>query len=166
MIETTDSMNTAHLLIGGNEGNRKLELRQALANIEKSCGRILQQSSVYETAPWGNHDQPNFLNLAISLQTNLKPRELMQEILRIEESMGRKRLEKYGPRTIDIDILFFNECIIDEPGLRIPHPEIPNRRFALVPLDEIASGLIHPLFHKSIHELLSECSDELDVKKI
>ena len=88
MTETTDSMNTAHLLIGGNEGNRELQLRQALANIEKSCGRILRQSSVYETAPWGNHDQPNFLNLAICLQTNLKPRELMQEILRIEESMG------------------------------------------------------------------------------
>ena len=80
--------------------------------------------------------------------------------------MGRKRVRQYGPRTIDIDILFFNDEIIDEPSLIIPHPQIQNRRFTLVPMNEIAPGLIHPVLHKSIHRLLQECADPLDVKKI
>jgi 2-amino-4-hydroxy-6-hydroxymethyldihydropteridine diphosphokinase len=159
-------MNQAYLLTGGNEGNRLSHLLQAITNIEKYCGEITAQSSLYESAAWGNTDQPDFLNQTLSLQTRLTGQNLMQTILDIEERMGRKRAQQYGPRTIDIDILFFNDEIINAPSLVIPHPQIQNRRFTLVPMDELAPGLIHPVLHKSIHQLLQECTDPLDVKKI
>jgi len=126
----------------------------------------MARSSLYESAAWGKTDQPDFLNQTLLLQTGLTAQNLMRTILDIEEKMGRKRIQQYGPRTIDIDILFFNEEIIDEPSLVIPHPQIQNRRFTLVPMDELAPGLIHPVLHKSIHQLLQECTDPLDVKKI
>ena len=159
-------MNKMYLLIGGNEGNRLLHLKQAVANIEIFCGDLLLQSSLYETAPWGKTDQPAFLNMALLIKTELDAEWAMKTILRIEEDMGRKRVEKYGSRIIDIDILFFNNDIVQLPQLKIPPPEIPNRRFVLVPMDEIAPDLIHPVFHKTIHKLLEECPDKLSVKKI
>jgi 2-amino-4-hydroxy-6-hydroxymethyldihydropteridine diphosphokinase len=159
-------MNKTYLLTGGNEGDRNRNLQQARANIELICGEILQVSSIYETAPWGKTDQPYFLNQVLIVDTKLEPRELMQAIFSIEEKGGRKRTGKNAPRTIDIDILFYNDLILDEPGLTIPHPGIKDRRFVLEPLDEITPDFIHPLLLKTIHRLLLECTDGLAVKKI
>jgi len=159
-------MNKLYLLIGGNEGNRFSNLKQAVTNIEIFCGELLLQSSLYETAPWGKTDQLSFLNQALLVQTSLDAPTVMKTILGIEEKMGRKRTEKYGSRIIDIDILFFNNEILHLPQLKIPHPEIQNRRFVLVPMNEIASSYIHPGLHKTIRELLDECPDHLSVKKI
>jgi 2-amino-4-hydroxy-6-hydroxymethyldihydropteridine diphosphokinase len=156
-------MNKAYLLTGGNEGDRYRNMQQARTNIELICGQILQVSSLYETAPWGKPDQPDFLNQVLLVQTKLKPRELLSAILSIEEKSGRKRTARNAPRTIDIDILFYNN---DEPGLSIPHTRLADRRFVLEPLNEIAPDFPHPVFGKTVHELLLECKDELAVKKI
>lgn len=159
-------MNKAYLLIGGNEGDRFFYLNQALLNIERFCGKIVQRSAIYETAAWGKTDQSAFLNQALMVHTALDPAALMATILQVEEKLGRRRVEKYGSRTIDIDILFFNNEIIHQPGLQVPHPQVQNRRFALEPMHEIAPGLMHPVLHKTIGQLLLECPDKLDVKKI
>jgi 2-amino-4-hydroxy-6-hydroxymethyldihydropteridine diphosphokinase len=159
-------MNKAYLLIGGNQGDRLMHLNRAVMEIEKSCGKISLRSSIYETAAWGIHDQPSFLNQALLVITSLEATNLLNALISIEEKLGRIRKEKYGPRIIDIDILFFNQDIIDLPELQIPHPELQNRRFALAPMCDIAPELIHPRLKKSILQLLNECMDPLDVKKI
>jgi 2-amino-4-hydroxy-6-hydroxymethyldihydropteridine diphosphokinase len=158
-------MNEAYLLTGGNIGVRSDYLARAKEAIKKKCGDVLQVSSIYETAAWGMENQEAFLNQVLEIETNLNPDELLQSILQIEEGLGRKRELKYGPRTIDIDILFFNDQVIDQEGLKIPHPQLQNRRFVLVPLDEIASNKIHPIFKKTISQLLAECPDPLTVNK-
>ncbi len=158
-------MNKAYLLIGGNEGDRLNYLQQARDYIAVFCGEIILQSAIYETAAWGNASQPNFLNQVLLIHTSLVPEVLMSNILIIERKMGRIRHEKYGSRTIDIDILFYNDEIIDLPELKIPHPEIQNRKFVLVPMNEIAGSFIHPVFKKNIRLLLEKCEDKLDVKK-
>ncbi|MBS1947817.1 MAG: 2-amino-4-hydroxy-6-hydroxymethyldihydropteridine diphosphokinase [Bacteroidetes bacterium] len=159
-------MNKAYLLIGGNEGNRTGFLEQACGYIGIFIGEILQQSSIFETAAWGNAAQPDFLNQALLVQTPLSAAQLMSNILCIEKKMGRTRIKKYGPRTIDIDILFYNKEIISLPDLKIPHPEMTNRKFVLAPMNEIAAHFVHPVLGKDIRALLSECKDELEVKKI
>ena len=159
-------MNKAYLLTGGNEGDRYLNMQRARTNIEHICGQLLQVSSLYETAPWGKTDQADFLNQVLLIDTKWTPAELLKLILRIEEKGGRIRTEKNAPRTIDIDILFYDQLVIDEPGLSIPHPRIADRRFVLEPLNEISPEFEHPVLHKTIHQLLLECTDELAVKKI
>ncbi|MBS1600158.1 MAG: 2-amino-4-hydroxy-6-hydroxymethyldihydropteridine diphosphokinase [Bacteroidetes bacterium] len=159
-------MNKIYLLIGGNEGNRFSYLKQAITNIEIFCGELLKTSSIYETAPWGKTDQDLFLNQALLIQSALDPVSTMNTVLEIEKKMGRKRIEKYGSRIIDIDILFFNNEIVNIPQLKIPHPEIQNRRFVLTPMNEIAPTFMHPVLRKTVHELLEECPDQLAVKKI
>ena len=159
-------MRTAHLLIGGNLGNRKENLSKAVSLINEQCGALTRSSSIYETEAWGNTDQPSFLNQALEISTSLTARLLMRRVLRIEEEMGRIRKEKLGPRIIDIDILLFENEIHDLRFLKIPHPEMQNRRFVLVPLAEINSNLQHPVLKKTIAELLEECPDNLEVKKI
>jgi 2-amino-4-hydroxy-6-hydroxymethyldihydropteridine diphosphokinase len=158
-------MNKAYLLTGGNVGNRKEYLEKSAILIGMVCGKIVHQSALYETAAWGKINQAAFLNQALELHTSLAAAELMTQLLAIEEKMGRKRMEKYGPRVIDIDILLFNHQIIRSPIITLPHPELANRRFALTPLNEIAAGYIHPLLKKSIHRLLQICPDTLPVKK-
>jgi 2-amino-4-hydroxy-6-hydroxymethyldihydropteridine diphosphokinase len=158
-------MNAAYLLIGGNTGDRLQYLQSAVEAIEKQCGKIKKKSSIYETAAWGNENQNSFLNLALEVSTELSAYELLDCILQIEESMGRIRKEKYGPRIIDIDILLFNEEIIDARNLKVPHPELPNRRFALQCLSEIAPDKKHPVLHKTIAQILKECADPLRVDK-
>ena len=158
-------MNTVYLLTGGNLGDRTTNLHAAEQHLYEHCGAVLKKSSLYETAAWGNADQPAFLNQALAVETKLSAKQLIRRILKIEKNMGRVRKEKNGPRLIDIDILLFNNDIIDISFLKIPHPELQNRRFALMPLAEIAPDIIHPVLHKSISVLLTECKDELEVKK-
>jgi 2-amino-4-hydroxy-6-hydroxymethyldihydropteridine diphosphokinase len=158
-------MNEAFLLTGGNIGERLEYLSAAKELIEKRCGRILSESSIYETAAWGIENQQAFLNQVLKIETLLTSGKLLKTILQIEEELGRKRELKYGPRTIDIDILFFNDEVIDQHGLKVPHPQMQNRRFVLVPLNEIASSKIHPLFQKTISQILAECPDPLAVNK-
>jgi 2-amino-4-hydroxy-6-hydroxymethyldihydropteridine diphosphokinase len=159
-------MNYAYLLTGANLGKREEQLAFAANLLRERCGTIIDRSSLYETAPWGKTDQPNFLNQALVIETDLSARETLNLILSIENLMGRDRTEKNGPRIIDVDILFFNHQIIREPGLVIPHPEMANRRFVLEPLNEIAPAFIHPVSYKPVSQLLMECGDLLPVKKI
>jgi 2-amino-4-hydroxy-6-hydroxymethyldihydropteridine diphosphokinase len=159
-------MNKAYLLIGGNIGQRKQYLQQALVLLQQQCGKIVKQSGYYETAAWGKTDQPAFLNQALILHTPLQAEELIHSTLNIEVRMGRQRQEKYSSRIIDIDILLFNQHVVDTPLLQVPHTQLANRRFALVPLHEIAPRYQHPLLHKTIGQLLKECPDLLEVKKL
>ena len=161
-----DRMNNAYLLTGGNLGNREQNLASARELIGQHCGTIIGASSLYETAAWGKTDQPDFLNQALHISTYLNAKQLIRRILKTEKLMGRVREEKYGPRIIDIDLLLFNNEILNYPFLKIPHPELPNRRFALLPLAEIAPGLVHPVMNKKIAQLLEDCKDQLFVKKI
>lgn len=158
-------MSTAYLLIGGNLGNRTAYLQQAIQLIGESCGNIVHSSAIYETAAWGVTDQPSFYNQALAVETTMDPEELMQQLLKIEEQMGRQRTIKMGPRIIDLDILLIDDKIISSGLLTLPHPSLPFRRFALLPLCEIAPSLVHPVLHKSVSQLLEECTDTLDVQK-
>ena len=149
--------------MGGNLGDR-LENFSLATNALKKFMIIISESLVYETAAWGIINQPSFLNKVLFVETELSAFELLQALLEIEEHIGRKRLVKFGPRLIDIDILFFNDEIVESEKLIIPHPEIQNRRFALIPMNEVAPTLKHPVLKKSINQLLQDCPDQLDVK--
>ena len=158
-------MNIAYLLIGGNLGDREDHLSRARALIEAGCGTIRQASAIYETAAWGNTEQPDFLNQVLMIATMLSPDELMDGLLAAEQEIGRHRGEKYGPRSIDIDILLFDDIVLDKKHLQIPHPRLAARRFALIPLCELAPQVRHPVLGDSIQELLLACEDPLPVKK-
>ena len=147
-------------------GHREDQLAYAAKLIEERCGTVIDRSSLYETAAWGKTDQDSFLNQALVLETTLNARDLLHEILYIENLMGRDRIEKYGPRIIDIDIIFFNHQVIKEEGLTIPHPEMAKRRFVLEPLNQVIPAYIHPVYYKTVTELLNQCDDTLPVKKI
>lgn len=156
-------MNKAYLSLGSNEGQRERWLQQAQEHIAINCGTITATSPIYETAAWGITNQPDFLNMVLGIETYLSPNELLQSILNIETSLGRVRTVKWGPRTIDIDILFYNNEVINQPGLTIPHPFLQERRFILAPLAAIAPQYVHPLLHKTITQLLADCPDKLEV---
>ena len=153
------------LLLGSNLGDRHLFLNEAIEYINNDIAPVLAMSSIYETQSWGKTDAPDYLNQVISLKTDLSAREVLEKVLYIETLLGRQREERWGSRTIDIDILFYGNAIIDESGLQIPHPQLHNRRFTLDPLAEIAPGIVHPVLNKNILEIKSELKDNLIVKK-
>jgi 2-amino-4-hydroxy-6-hydroxymethyldihydropteridine diphosphokinase len=141
-----------YLSLGSNVGDREAHLRDAQKRLS-SVGRLTAASSLYETEPVEVTDQPWFLNCAVALETGLRPQQLMASILELEEAMGRQRVQKKGPRTIDIDILLFGDTVLNSEELTIPHPAMDERRFVLEPLAEIAPKVFHPVFHKTILEL-------------
>lgn len=158
-------MNVVYLLLGSNISDRSESLNRAREGISTTIGRITRESSVYESEPWGFNSEQKFLNQVIRIETDFKPLHVLDEILKIETGLGRQRDSSngYTSRPIDIDILFYNDEVIAEENLTIPHPKIPERMFALLPLSELDRSLVHPSSLKSIGELISECSDQLDV---
>ena len=159
-------MNTAYLILGGNKGNTLENLEQAVQLIAEKAGVIINKSDVFVTAAWGNTNQPNFLNQVLCLQTPLSVIDLLNMAISIEQQLGRVRdQQKWAERTMDIDILFYNDEIINTSDLTIPHPLLQERKFVLVPMAQLAPFLVHPVFKKNIETLLSECTDKLEVVK-
>jgi 2-amino-4-hydroxy-6-hydroxymethyldihydropteridine diphosphokinase len=161
-------MNVAYLCLGGNLGDRAASLKTAIDEINKKVGEVDAISHTYETEAWGVINQQAYLNVCLELKTKLNPEELIENLLNIESDLGRKRdvYHTYEPRTIDLDILFFNDEMIDLNHLVIPHPRLHLRKFVLIPLNDIAPNHVHPVFQKTIVELLNECQDMSDVKLI
>jgi 2-amino-4-hydroxy-6-hydroxymethyldihydropteridine diphosphokinase len=160
----TPNLQTVYLLLGSNLGNSKEILEKAVELLAQKVGVITKQSKDYETAPWGVTDQPDFLNLALEIHTKLQPLEVLEQTQFIENQLGRVRKEKWGARLIDIDILFYGNEIIDEPHLKVPHPFLHERDFALTPLAEIASDFVHPVFEKTIECLRVENLRKVETK--
>ncbi len=133
--------------------------------IQNETGHVLKSSGYYSTAAWGPVQQPDFINIALMVRSELPPVMLLRKLLSIENRLGRKRTIKYGPRTIDIDILFYGNRIVHHQDLTVPHPEIPNRKFVLVPCNEIIPSFVHPVLQITISQLLLNCNDHLEVKK-
>ena len=157
-------MNSAYLLLGGNIGKIHHSFSTAKQLIEDHVGTIKNASSVYCSEPWGFESKNMFYNQVILVETDLSPKELLSTILMIETKMGRKRKkDKIENRIIDIDIIFYNDVIIHEKDLEIPHPRMHLRKFTLVPMTDIAPGMKHPVFNKTVDQLLEECEDKLSV---
>ncbi|MCD6113404.1 MAG: 2-amino-4-hydroxy-6-hydroxymethyldihydropteridine diphosphokinase [Bacteroidales bacterium] len=159
-------MNFVFLQLGSNIGDRVLMFDKAKNLIKQKIGAIIKQSSIYETQPWGFNTDDLFLNQVLLVETKIQPDELLEIILNIEVALGRvRKSDKYESRLIDIDILFYDNLIINNEKLIIPHPLIQDRLFVLEPLNEIASDFVHPVLKKTINELLLKCDDKLKIKK-
>lgn len=151
------------LLLGANLGDRVATLSRAVQRISEIVGVVVQQSHIYETAPWGVLEQPAFLNQVLAVDTQLEPDAVLTQTQRIERELGRVRLEKWGARMIDIDILYYDQRIVKTNQLTIPHPYLHQRRFTLMPLAEISPDFRHPVLGKTTTELLTECPDTGEV---
>ncbi len=156
-------MTEAYLLLGSNEGNRIENLQNATRLLDFRCGKVVRSSGIYETDAWGMKDQPAFLNQALIIKTRLSPINLLSTLKLIEREVGRQETIKWGPRVIDIDILFIGEQILESPELTVPHPLLQERRFTLLPLAEIAPTLRHPKLDATVAELLQRCTDTGEV---
>jgi len=158
---------TAYIGIGSNLGTPGKNCVEAIEKISINNDiKIVSKSSFYQTAPIGHINQDWFINLVIKIDTQLNPNELMSFLLNIESEMGRIRKEKWGPRLIDLDLLFYDNLILNQKEITLPHPEIQNRKFVLTPLNEIAENLTHPILKRTIKFLLQELSDDAEVKKL
>lgn len=164
-LKTAMAKNVAYILLGGNVGNREQLLAEAIDKIEHSAGPILTLSTIYETDSWGFESGEKFLNQVIKINTSLSPHDLLYQLKKIETSLGRirKKSKEYTNRTIDLDILLFQDLIIHDSDLNIPHPRMHLRKFTLVPLAEIAGLEVHPELNLNIDELLKQCQDDLKV---
>ncbi|MEK7749322.1 MAG: 2-amino-4-hydroxy-6-hydroxymethyldihydropteridine diphosphokinase [Bacteroidota bacterium] len=152
--------------LGSNVGDRLGYLDSAVKELsELSATKVVGMSSVYETEPYGNKDQPEFLNMAVELESSMDLDELFSGLKSIEAKLGRHRTERWGPREIDLDLLYYGKHVVNQKKLQVPHPEVGHRRFVLVPLNEIAHFFIDPVRRKNISELLAECSDSGVVRK-
>jgi 2-amino-4-hydroxy-6-hydroxymethyldihydropteridine diphosphokinase len=156
-------MNGIYLLLGSNLGDRIAYLAEALTLLEQEAGELKAQSSLYETAAWGNTQQPAFLNQVLEISSSLSPTELLEKTQSIEARLGRVRHEHWGPRSLDLDLLYYSDTVLETPALSLPHPQLHLRRFTLVPLCEVAPLLVHPLLKKNNLQLLQECPDQLEV---
>ena len=156
-----------YLLLGGNLGNKSQVFKETTKLLNERIGKITRQSHIYETEPWGFESTDLFWNQVLELSVLISPQEVLNRVQQIEQQLGRTReAQHYDSRIIDIDILFYGDQVIMLENLTIPHPRIQDRKFALVPLKEIAPGLIHPVLQKSIGQLLLECTDQLRVEKV
>lgn len=159
-------MHSVYLLTGSNVGNSLANLTKASSIIEEQIGLIKTKSACYKTAPWGNTAQQDFLNQVLHVITHLTPAQLIKAVLNAEADMGRERTIKWAPRVIDIDVLFYDNEVINNKNLTVPHPLLHERRFTLIPLCEIAPDLIHPVLQQTMQQLLDICPDDSLVEKL
>ncbi len=153
-------MSKVYLSIGSNKGNRSVLINKAIDEIEKKIGTIISRSSIYQSKSWG-FDSNDFYNLSLLIDTDIEPKSLLINLKKIEKSMGREDIDgSYSDRSIDIDILFYDNIIIDLEDLKIPHPKIEIRKFVLIPMLEIADDYVHPILNKTIRQLDNECDDQ------
>jgi len=160
-------MTKIYILLGGNLGNKEKIFSEARINLNNLIGKITTQSAVYETEPWGFESADLFWNQVLEIATSLSPEEVLRETQKTELELGRiRKSDQYDSRIIDIDILFFGEATVELQNLIIPHPRIQERKFVLIPLNEVAPDLKHPVLQKTISQLLAECTDQLRVEKV
>jgi 2-amino-4-hydroxy-6-hydroxymethyldihydropteridine diphosphokinase len=150
-----------YLALGTNIGDRLINLLKAAERLERAA-HVKRSSAVYETPPWGYLDQPDFLNQVLEAETDLSPQDLIVEIKRIEADMGRRKIILNGPRLIDIDILFYEDEVVEQPNLIVPHPRLHERAFVLVPLADLAPDLVHPLRGETVRQML----EKIDLSEI
>ncbi len=156
-------MHTVYLALGTNLGHRTENLRTAIAALPPSV-IVCKTSPIYETPPWGLTDQPAFLNMVLRGETDLEPAALLAHLKHLETELGRVPSIRWGPRLIDMDILFYDNLVLDAPGLTLPHPRLHERAFVLVPLADLSPDLVHPVLGRTIKDLLAEC-DTTDIKQ-
>jgi len=158
-------MNIVFLQLGSNLGDRELLLQDAIVVIEERVGSVVEKSKIYESDPWRAEGQENYLNQIVKVKTELMAIDVLSKILDIEHKLGRVRIEKWGERLIDIDIIFYNDVIIETAQLSVPHKHMHERMFVLTPLHSIAPDMVHPKYNKTVEELLKQCTDTQLVKE-